>query len=54
MIGLLSMPTGGRICVDVEAFGRAWEPRLREFIELGPGIPSHDAFSDPRFREGGP
>ena len=46
MIGLLSMLTGGRTCVDMESFGRAWEPRLREFMKLGYGIPSHDAFSD--------
>ena len=45
MIGLLSMLTGGRTCVDMESFGRAWEPRLREFMKLGHGIPSHDAFS---------
>ena len=54
MIGLLSMLTGGRTCVDMGAFGRAWEPRLREFMKLGHGIPSHDAFSAPRFREGRP
>ena len=46
MIGLLSMLTGGRTCVDMESFGRAWEPRLREFMKLGHGIASHDAFSD--------
>ncbi len=46
IIGLLSMLTGGRTCVDMESFGRAWEPRLRKFMKLGHGIPSHDAFSD--------
>ena len=53
-IGLLSMLTGGRTRVDMATFGRAWEPRLREFMKLGHGIPSHNAFSDPRFREGRP
>ena len=27
MIGLLSMLTGGRTCVDMEAFGHAWRGR---------------------------
>ena len=38
MIGLLSMMTGGRTCVDREAFGRAWEPGLQEAPER-PGWP---------------
>ena len=44
-IALLSMLTGGRTCVDMEDYGCVWEPRLREFMTLANGIPSHDTFS---------
>ena len=30
---------------DIEAYGRAKEPWLRQFLELPAGIPSHDTFS---------
>ena len=44
VVALLSMLTGGRTCVDMSDFGHAWEGVLREFMELGHGVPSHDAF----------
>ena len=31
--------------IDIEAYGRAKEPWLRQFLELPAGIPSHDTFS---------
>jgi len=31
-------------CEDIEAYGRAKEPLLRQFLELPHGIPSHDTF----------
>ena len=46
MIGLLTMLTGGRTCVDMHEFGVSREPWLRTFMGLGHGVPSHDAFSD--------
>ena len=45
VIALLSALTGGRTCVDIEDFGCAAEPRLRTFLKLENGIPSHDTFS---------
>ena len=44
-IALLSMLAGGRTCVDMEDYGCACEPWLREFMALENGIPSHDTFS---------
>ena len=44
-IALVSMLAGGRTCVDMEDYGRVWEPWLREFMTLPNGIPSHDTFS---------
>lgn len=32
-------------CEDIEAYGRAKEPLLRQFLELPHGIPSHDTFA---------
>ena len=46
MMGLLSMLTGGRTCVDMHEFGVAREPWLRTFLTLAHGVPSHDAFPD--------
>lgn len=44
-IALASSLAGGRGCVDMEEFGLAKEPLLREFLRLEHGIPSHDTFS---------
>ncbi len=45
-IALLSMPGGGRTCVDMSDSARVAEPFLRRFMKLRHGAPSHDAFSD--------
>ena len=45
VLALLTMLTGGRTCVDMEDFGREREERLRQYLTLENGIPSHDTFS---------
>lgn len=45
LIGLCTMLCGGEDCSDMEAFGRAKRPFLRQFLGLKHGIPSHDTFS---------
>ena len=45
MLALLAMLTSGRTCVDMEDFGREREERLRQYLTLENGIPSHDTFS---------
>lgn len=45
MIALCTMLCGGEDCSDMEVFGRAKRPFLRQFLGLKHGIPSHDTFS---------
>ena len=45
MIALCTMLCGGEDCSDMEEFGRAKRPFLRQFLRLKHGIPSHDTFS---------
>lgn len=45
MIALCTMLCGGEDCSDMQAFGEAKDPSLRQFLRLRHGIPSHDTFS---------
>jgi predicted transposase YbfD/YdcC len=45
IIALCTLLCGGEDCSDMEAFGRAKRPFLRQFLRLRHGIPSHDTFS---------
>ncbi|OYV41808.1 MAG: hypothetical protein B7Z75_14780 [Acidocella sp. 20-57-95] len=45
LIALCTMLCGGEDCSDMEVFGRAKRPFLRQFLRLKHGIPSHDTFS---------
>ena len=45
LIALCTLLCGGEDCSDMEAFGRAKQPFLRQFLRLRHGIPSHDTFS---------
>ena len=45
MIALCATLSGAQSCVDMEEFGKAKEPFLRQFLSLPHGIPSHDTFS---------
>ena len=45
VIAQCTMLCGGEDCTDMELFGRAKEPFLRQFLRLPHGIPSHDTFS---------
>ena len=45
MIALCTMLCGCEDCSDMEVFGRAKRPFLRQFLRLQHGIPSHDTFS---------
>ena len=45
IIAQCTMLCGGEDCTDMELFGRAKEPFLRQFLRLPHGIPSHDTFS---------
>ena len=45
IIALCTLLCGGEDCTDMEAFGRAKRPFLRQFLRLKHGIPSHDTFS---------
>jgi len=45
IIALCTLLCGGEDCTDMEAFGRAKRPFLRQFLRLKQGIPSHDTFS---------
>ena len=49
MIALCTMLCGGEDCSDMQAFGEAKEPFLRQFLQLRHGIPSHDTFSHDTF-----
>jgi predicted transposase YbfD/YdcC len=44
-IALLSSLCGATSCSDMEEFGQAKEPLLRQILTLKHGIPSHDTFS---------
>lgn len=44
-IALLASLCGSTSCSDMEEFGRAKEPLLRQILTLAHGIPSHDTFS---------
>ncbi len=45
VIALCTTLCGGEDCTDMELFGRAKEPFLRQFLRLRHGVPSHDTFS---------
>jgi hypothetical protein len=45
IIALCCLLCGGEDCSDMEVFGRAKRPFLRQFLRLKHGIPSHDTFS---------
>ena len=45
IIALCTLLCGGEDCSDMEVFGRAKRPFLRQFLRLKHGIPSHDTFS---------
>jgi hypothetical protein len=45
VIALAAMLCGAKCATDMELFGRAKEPLLRQFLRLQYGIPSHDTFS---------
>jgi predicted transposase YbfD/YdcC len=49
IIALCTMLCGGEDCSDMEVFGRAKRPFLRQFLRLKHGIPSHDTFSHDTF-----
>lgn len=44
VIALCAVVTGAQGPTEMEAFGEAKEPWLRQFLELPNGIPSHDTF----------
>jgi predicted transposase YbfD/YdcC len=44
-IALAAMLCGAQSCVDMQEFGEAKEPLLRQFLTLKHGVPSHDTFS---------
>ncbi len=44
-VALLSSLCGATNCAEMEEFGRAKEPLLRQILTLEHGIPSHDTFS---------
>lgn len=45
VIALAAVLCGAESCADMEDFGSAKEPLLRQFLRLEHGIPSHDTFS---------
>ena len=45
IIAVCTLLCGGEDCSDMEVFGRAKRPFLRQFLGLKHGIPSHDTFS---------
>lgn len=45
VIALCAVIANAESFVEIEAFGRAKEPWLRQFLELPNGIPSHDTFN---------
>jgi predicted transposase YbfD/YdcC len=45
VIALAAVLCGAESCSDMEDFGSAKEPLLRQFLRLEHGIPSHDTFS---------
>ena len=54
-IALLSMPSGGRTCVDMSDYAHVAEPFLRRFMKLRHSAPSYDAFGPvQRAGPGGP
>src|SRR5215831_3210973 len=44
VIALCAVITGAESWVEVETFGRLKEDKLKSFLELSEGIPSHDTF----------
>jgi predicted transposase YbfD/YdcC len=44
IIAVCAVITGAESWVEVETFGKLKEEKLRTFLELGKGIPSHDTF----------
>jgi hypothetical protein len=44
-IALVASVCGAESCVDFAEFAEDREPRLREFLGLEGGLPSHDTFS---------
>ena len=44
LIAVCAVLTGAESWVEVETFGRVKEEKLRGFLELAGGIPSHDTF----------
>jgi predicted transposase YbfD/YdcC len=44
-IALAAMLCGAQSCTDMQEFGEAKEPLLRQFLSLKHGVPSHDTFS---------
>jgi len=46
-IAILAVICGAEGWTDMEAFGKAKESWLRQFLELPHGIPSHDTFRLP-------
>ncbi len=46
VIALAATLAGAKTCTEFEFFGKGREELLRRFLELSPGIPSHDTFSN--------
>jgi predicted transposase YbfD/YdcC len=46
IIALAATLAGAKTCTEFEFFGKGREDLLRQFLELGHGIPSHDTFSN--------
>lgn len=44
IIAVCAVISGAESWVEVETFGKLKEEKLRMFLELGEGIPSHDTF----------
>src|SRR5438309_4372755 len=44
LIALCAVITGAESWVEVETFGKLKEDKVKSFLELGEGIPSHDTF----------
>jgi|JI8StandDraft_1071087.scaffolds.fasta_scaffold71213_2 predicted transposase YbfD/YdcC len=44
ILALIAVVAGNDTWIEIEEFGQAYEPWLREFLPLTNGIPSHDTF----------
>lgn len=47
VLSLIAVMAGSNNWVEIEEFGHAYKPWLREFLPLSNGIPSHDTLGSP-------